>query len=194
MDLVNATGFSADLARAILPYRDLMLATVVVKCGFEVSPAGEVSAVADQMAVEEGDVVTPYGTIDGDAAPVKQGCDFAVMGFARPLPAGRAVAEHDVRLRVGDLARHWRVFGDRRWRKTEGGFEASPAEPFTEMILGYDKAYGGKAIWHRRQKAACYENPDGKGFVVREEDVDGLPLPNLEDADCLVSSWQDRPT
>ncbi len=194
MDLVNDTPFPARVARAILPYRSLMLATVVAKCGFEVSPGGVVSPAADQLAVEEADVATPYGSIDGDMVPIKHGCDFALMGLARPLPGGRAVTTHEVRVRVGDFARRWRVSGDWRWTKTAGGYEASPAEPFTEMVLGYDKAYGGTAIWQRRQKVGCYENPDGKGFVVREEDVDGLPLPNLEDAEHLIATWRDRPT
>ena len=193
MDFVNNTPFAADLARATLMYRDLMLATVVVKCGFEVSPASEVSVVRDQAVVQEADIDTPYGTIDGDMVPAKQGCDFAVMGSARSFPPGRSVSELDVRLRVGNFARHWRVFGDRRWKRTAQGFEVSPPEPFTEMILGYDKAYGGSAIFERRWKTHCFENPEGKGFVVREDDVDGLPLPNLEDAEHLIKTWKDQP-
>src|SRR4051794_38263794 len=122
MDLINTTPFPADIARATLPYRDLMLATVVAKCGFEVSPDGEVSAVADQAVVQEEDLPTPYGTLDGDIVPIKLGCDFAVMGCARALPPGRAATKLDVRLRVGDLMRDWSVFGDRRWTRTALGF------------------------------------------------------------------------
>ncbi len=85
------------------------------------------------------------------------------------------------------------MFGDRRWTKTAHGFEASPPEPFTEMILSYERSYGGGAVQQRRQKVYCYENPDGKGFVVREEDVEGLPLPNLEDANHPIQTWTDRP-
>ncbi len=48
---------------------------------------------ADQAVVQEADIATPYGTIEGDIVPVKQGCDFAVMGCARPYPPGRAVTE-----------------------------------------------------------------------------------------------------
>ena len=194
MDIVNATGFSADLARAILPYRDLMLATVVVKCGFEVSPAGEVSAVADPMAVEEGDVVTPYGTNRRRRGARQAGLRFRGDGVRAPAPRRpRRDRARRPAPRRGSRAALARLRGP-ALEEDRGRLRGSPPEPFTEMILGYDKAYGGKAIWHRRQKAACYENPDGKGFVVREEDVDGLPLPNLEDADCLISSWQDRPT
>lgn len=193
MELINNTKYPAELARAILLYRDLMLATVVAKCGFDVTPAGEVVPAADQPAVQGEDIVTPYGTIDGDVVPIKQGCDFAVMGYARPFPSGRAVTEMDVRLRVGDFGRHWRVFGDRRWMKTPHGFKASPPEPFDEMLLAYDKAYGGSAVFERRFKTYCFENRDGKGFVEREQDVDGLPLPNLEDADHLIQTWRDRP-
>lgn len=192
MEFINTTPFPAELARATLMYRDLMLATVVAKCGFEVSPTGEVSVVADQAVVQEADIDTPYGTIDGDMVPLKQGCDFAVMGCARPFPRGRAATELDVRLRVGDFARDWRVFGDRRWKKTAQGFEISPPAPFTEMPLVYGNAYGGSAVATRRLKMQCFENPVGKGFVIREGDVDGLALPNLEEADRLIATWKDQ--
>lgn len=90
MNFVNDSGFPATIARAQLLYRDLMLATVVMKASFEVNEDGLVTPVAPeaQLPVSEADVETPLGTIDGDVVPIKPACDVALLGHARRCQLG----------------------------------------------------------------------------------------------------------
>lgn len=82
MDFVNETGFAASIARVQLLYKDFLMATVVVKCTFDVGPDGEARPAAEQIAVSEADVEDELGTIDGDIVPLKSCCDVAVLGNA----------------------------------------------------------------------------------------------------------------
>jgi hypothetical protein len=193
MQFVNQSGFPAELVRTQLLYRDLMMATVIVKCSFEVTPSGTTLPVDDQLAISESDAETPYGTIDGDIVPIKAGCDLAVMGPAVAYPPGRPVESMDVSLRIGELRRALRVFGDRAWVPTGQSFKPSRPIPFTVMALDYTRAYGGFAVQHGELGGPLPENPDGCGYVVMPQHVAGVRLPNLEDPAAPIRAWSDRP-
>ena len=78
MDFFNETLFPATFFRTGLLYKDLIMATTVVKCSFEVTNE-EVFPVADQLAIVENDIDTDFGHLDSDISLIKKGCDFAVM-------------------------------------------------------------------------------------------------------------------
>jgi hypothetical protein len=191
MDLVNDTGIAIAMARTPLLYRDLTLATVVAKASFEVSPRGDVALVHEQLPVSEHDADTPLGTIDGDIVPVKDGCDLAVMGHAY-APSGRPIANMSVDIELGGWQRRLLVFGDRSWQRAASGYVPSAPALFTEMPLVYARAYGGRTSAGTFETAYA-DNPEGVGHVLRQEDVDGVPLPNVEEPDQLIRTWQDQP-
>jgi uncharacterized protein YjbI with pentapeptide repeats len=87
------------------------------------------------------------------------------------------------------------VFGDRYWAGTAsrdreaampGSSQATEPVPFTEMPLGWDRAFGGPSY---------AKNPLGRG-IERTETSDGIfrvPLPNVELPSKLVTSSSQRP-
>ncbi|MBD3182226.1 DUF2169 domain-containing protein, partial [Candidatus Poribacteria bacterium] len=130
---------------------------------------------------------------ESDIAPFKPRGDIVLVGKAC-APGATSVGSMDVSLHVGNISKIIRVFGDRRWeysgRLLSTGF--TDPEPFTEMELTYERAFGGIDTvgggW-------CRENPFGRGFIAKKtkEAVDGVLLPNLEDPEDLINSWDDHP-
>lgn len=192
MDFVNETGFAASIARVQLLYKDLLMATVVVKCTFDVGPDGEVRPAAEQLAVSEPDVEDELGTLDGDIVPIKSCCDVAVLGKVY-APGGAAATAVQVDLRVGELQRKLMVYGDRRWEREGAGVRPSAPEPFSSMPLTYERAFGGSAIWYGKMAGPFADNAKGRGYLKRAEDVEGTLLPNIEEVDQLIRSWEDTP-
>jgi hypothetical protein len=192
MDFVNETGFAASIARVQLLYKDLLMATVVVKCTFDVGPDGEVRRAAEQIDVSEADVADELGTLDGDIVPIKSCLDVAVLGNAYAQDRAPApMAQVD--LRLGELQRKLIVYGDRRWERDGGGFRASAPAPFISMPLTYERAFGGSAIWYGTMAGPFADNAKGRGYLKRVDDVEGTLLPNIEEADQLIRSWGDTP-
>jgi hypothetical protein len=193
--LTNHSGFPASLTRSQLLYRDLMLATVVVKASFEVQPDGVVTRVPTeaQLPVSEADVTTEFGSIDGDVVPIKPACDVAVLGHARSPRADQPVDRLQLELRVGSFARSVMVIGDRTWIDATPDPRPSAPRPFTTIPLTYDRAYGGSTLAYKQLEAPFAQNPDGRGFLRLREHAAGTPLPNLEEPDQLVKSWEDTP-
>lgn len=100
-------------------------------------------------------------------------------GFA---PGGRPRPAFLARVQVGSIDKSIYVVGKRRW---ERGVPSEP-EPLTELVLGWDKAFGGPGF------AA---NPLGMGFSPIEEGGKKVhPLPQLEDPRRLIKSPGDTPT
>ena len=94
----------------------------------------------------------------------------------KPVTADR------VQLTIGDVDKTLAVIGNRYWRTLLGPTEP---EPFTEMPISYENAFGGKDF---------NPNPTGKG--IDEVDVDGemrVPMPNIENPDRLMTSTSQRP-
>jgi hypothetical protein len=130
----------------------------------------------------------------------KLSTDICMLGHAH-APQGQAVNQLDVMLRVEDIVKAIRVFGDRVWRfvtdNTGHSFtEISVPQPFLTMPLRYEYAFGGKdetpedEADHEREE----RNIIGKGIVSensRSEEF--IQLPNLEDPANLIESIEDRP-
>ena len=165
MALTNETGFPATLARAQLFYRDLFLATVVVKAAFDVLDDGTVRAVpADaQLPVSEKDVTTDLGTLDGDIVPIKPGCDLALLGHARSPRADRGVDRLTLEIAVGRFRRSIAVFGDRAWVEGVRAPRITDPVPFTSIPLTYEHSYGGKARVRGKLEAPYAQNGTGRG-------------------------------
>lgn len=176
--------------------QDRAILTVVVKGTFDLVPgsAATLATVQAPIAFADDIVQTPRGPLprlDSDVAPFKPNADVILIGRAC-APGGKPVPHVDVRFRVGRRSRTLRVFGAREWQP--GGFGREPkisdAKPFRECPLDWTFAYGG---------GASMENPLGMGWIhenpkIRKKDIEGQPLPRIEDPTDLIESWEYRPT
>jgi len=124
----------------------------------------------------------------------KSATDVVLVGEAH-APRGKPATEVDVALRVGPVNKVVRVFGDRVWRSSFGSLGPSSPRPFVQMPLVYEKAFGGAA--RPKQAGSPYEarNPVGVGYRGDRsaEEMEGTPLPNLEDPVALIQDLDDCP-
>jgi hypothetical protein len=155
-----------------------------------------------------------------DFFPQKDRTDFVVRGIACAA-GGKPVPSMSVKASLGRASKSIVVFGRREIHWTASGAPVvGRPEPFARMPLTYENAYGGVDRRVRPTGAVTLEqfglatvqldhpgmyprNPAGKGYLVIDEPVDGLEMPNLEDpsdlltADRLVSgapsTWYERP-
>lgn len=191
--LDNRTPFAAE--RGWVRDRDgTEIWLVAVKATFDIQPDGtlQVSKTqppvlrAPEYAGEPGKSSIKY---ESDLVLTKKTTDIIVVGHAC-APAGQAVTELDVGLRVGPVQKVLRVFGDRYW----GAFGATSPEPFDRMPLVYERAYGGRDLQSDApDKDWEWRNPVGTGFAVSGAHATGLRLPNIEQPADLIGSWRDRP-
>lgn len=122
----------------------------------------------------------------------KQGIDLLVLGRAR-APRGEAVTWTRAIVECGQLRHEAVVFGDRTWVDTGAGYVPSDPALFTEMPLANDRAFGGEARLDASSVVQHPVNPEGRGYLLLEEDVAGTALPNLEHPAHLIGSWHDQP-
>jgi hypothetical protein len=136
----------------------------------------------------------------------KQSTDVVIRGSAF-APAGRPTPSMFVSAQIGRTTKRIAVFGRRLVEWSQGKPRLSRPEPFTEMPLLYQHAYGGLdnrvpipahleedymrtvALGMQFDHPGLYpRNPVGKGYLVLPDPVDGVELPNLEDpADMLTA-------
>lgn len=124
----------------------------------------------------------------------------AILDMAMPKPKGEVLAwgrcfppdgkprgASQVGIRIGPVEKMLYVFGNRHWKKAAGmGLTVSEPEPFTEMPVTYERAFGGTGF---------DRNPVGRGIspVLSSSGAELHPLPNIEDPRHLVGSPSDRP-
>jgi hypothetical protein len=196
VELFNETTFPSFLARSQLIYDDLLQAVVVMKATYDTLPTGETRLCETQLPLHLEDESTDFGTLETEIVPAKAWCDLAVLGHARSRSPKRPIKRMQVSLRIGKFTREVLVTGDRVWERVLGRLRPSEPRPFTELPLTYARAYGGTARHQSGDEsieAGYFANPHGRGYVVQREDVVGKPLPNIEEIDQPVRSWQDRP-
>lgn len=193
----NQTPFSV----VCLPWQNAEGAgrlTVIVKATFRFTEAG-IRIAEKQLPIwfadqhEEDDPLKSV-RFEADTAPFKPRTDVVLVGKAY-APGGRPRTSLDVRLRVGGLNKRLRVFGDRRWlfpTRLAVVPQITDPEPFAEMPLSYTRAYGGIDESAARY---CAENLMGIGFIGEPApaSIHNKPLPNIEDPDHLIKSWDTRP-
>jgi hypothetical protein len=196
MELINATRMTAGYTMGLEPSgRELLV--VVVKGTFVLPREGEQVRLADeQLPLIMADTFTgepgftaPLQEID--FAPRKSACDLLLTGHAR-TPGGRPATRLSVGLRVGPMQKVFDVVGDRVWQSGLTGTSASAPQPFIEMPVSYDRAFGGadRRSDDEREHDAYLANPVGRGWHkhLKAAWVDGAPLPNSEVIGQVVSS------
>jgi hypothetical protein len=209
----SAGGFQHVLLPTNDPQGQPVLAVIAkrtyqIRSGDVCIPAGtQLPLFSSDKFFDGGDPLITSCEYETDFYPYKPRCDVVVNGFAR-TPDKRPVRSMRVEAYVGRQGKAIQVFGDRHCRYAPG---ASPLwtdpEPFTEIPLRYERAYGGVDVRSREDTGALIypRNPIGKGYAVLNTAaaVDGLPLPNLEDPRNLLtretlvtgdlSRWQNQP-
>lgn len=180
LQLQNNTPFAP--AMAVFPNRDgIDTLYVVVKGTFTLSPrlalaeAPAPAVLIDEYYGEPGVSSIKYAS---ELHIGKAGTDVVLIGHA--YPPGHDTTESAVLVRVAERKKVVRVFGDRFWRL--GG--ATGPEPFEQMPLVFERAYGGQhQVSPDEPMLAEEHNPVGVGFRGRRSvsEMEGQPLPNLED-------------
>ena len=139
---------------------------------------------------ENGDPQWSTVQYESELAPYKPDVDVVVVGKAY-APGGVPATHMNVSVQVGDREKSISVFGDRQchYRQDMPPVFSDP-EPFTEMEIRYERAYGGRDERSDPDIPFFYpRNYMGTGIALRniEHTVQGLVLPNLEDPNDLLT-------
>jgi len=197
VELINKTSFAAE--RTVLLDRDgIETLLVVVKATYSMGADNKLSVAEEQMPIQMADEF--YGKpgissikYESDLALVKNRTDIALIGHAYAQKS--KTRRVDVTLRVGQLTKKVRIFGDRVWKKLGVYYKSSPI-PFEKMPLVYERAFGGADLTNKKQRKQGYEtrNPVGTGYRIKyTKKIKGTKLPNLEDPRKTIKKWKDHP-
>ncbi len=196
MEIINNTPFEAEAIPLKGPGNKDVL-TVIVKGTFDMQPEKQAVASREQIPIAYGDELYDEKNdninvkFESDIVPFKPKADIILTGRAYAQEK-RAVQVLDVMLRVGNLKKILRVFGNRYWISHFLAEQPSNPEPFSAMDITYDRVFGGIDM---ESGEFCRENPTGRGFYSRKnkKTLNGAPLPNIEDPDNLIKTWKDHP-
>lgn len=140
-----------------------------------------------------GDPATTSLRAAGDVTLLKPSTDVMLIG--RAISIRGPVPAMDVHLQAGPVAQSLRITGERTWKRDGKAWRASDAKPFDRMPLRWELAFGGMAppsTDHPPEFEA--RNPVGRGFIGSwETELDGRPLPCIEDPSCPMNSPYERP-
>lgn len=215
MRLVNKNPITANLAFAEVDGFENRIGYVVAKATFLFDNAGNTTLEKnDPYPIFDKQHETDLGLLPRDNVP-KSDNNFEVILLGKAYAPNSREARHlRASLTVGNIKRELLVFGDRLWTTDASGRATiSAAQPFTEMPLTYDRAFGGSTdvLIDRDSYITVAEplNKGGRGFdpSLQARSIceflrspDGYPvfekhrlLPNIESADRLIQNSDDRP-
>ena len=170
--------------------------SVIVKRTYRILPGG-VAERADVDAelrkidayYDNGDPEWSTVQHESELAPYKTSTDVVVIGKAY-APRGKPTVRMPVGVQLGDRKKVLTITGDRRCSFRQGAAPSfTDPEPFLEMEIRYDRAYGGSDEKSLPTIPFLYpRNFKGTGVVLRnvKEAVEGLILPNIEDPQDLI--------
>jgi len=168
---------------------------VIIKATFTLQSGYSLKIADDQIAPFKedefwGDPIDSSLKQASDYHIGKQATDVILLGSAW-APDGLATNRIDVGLMVAEKQKMLAVFGDRFW---DNG-KITEATAFNSMPLVYELAYGGKYIVPDDAEKILIDerNPVGRGFrgELKDSEVDGLQLPNIEDPNNLIQNMDD---
>jgi hypothetical protein len=172
---------------------------VAVKGTFDILPDGATLLADEQEEVVmapqfRGDPQASGLLYDTDLPHKKGATDVLVIGHAY-APQGNPVEKLSVGLKVGPIQKILQVTGDRIWQASTSGITLSNPQPFSQMPIVYEKAYGGMDLISDDPKRHDWElrNPAGCGFATKAKHLLGQPAPNIEYPKLLMTRWSQRP-
>ena len=192
LQLKNSTPFAANMA--LFPNQDgVDTLYLIVKASFQIGQQWTLTEEqtppieADEYWGEPNKSSIKYAS---DFHIGKPATDIVMLGNACS-PNNEAVNQLDVSLAVGQVNKTIKVFGDRQW---QDGRITSP-KPFQSMPLVYERAYGGSYIDESQAETVEERNPVGRGYAGKRSasDMNGQPLPNLENPANLIQQYTDQP-
>ena len=142
-------------------------------------PFGETKLLSDQDMWNF--VPSELGSTVLDEGMSKRNAEVLVKGSAHNM-GGECRPTCPVRVKVGEIDKSLYVIGDRHWK---GNHQSEP-QPFSEMPITWDRAYGGEGF---------EANPIGKGFAPVETEHGPIRfLPNVEFPGKLVTKPSETPS
>ncbi len=165
--------------------------SVVVKRTYDIQANTVITRAEKDRPLVQADEYYDYGDpqyttiqFETDLVPYKVATDIVFIGKAY-APQGQPVAECSVALQVGHHRKELLITGNRicYYRSNQLPVFSEP-QPFVEMAIRYEKAYGGKDRTSPEDMPYIYpRNHLGVGFVIEntKEAVEDLKLPNIED-------------
>jgi hypothetical protein len=196
--LENNTPFQAEKL-GLVDKEGNQIWVVVVKATYVLEGDGTTEVAADQEPVcrcprYAGEVGRSSLLREVELVAEHPGTDVTLLATAH-APNHRALPFLDVSVAVGTLTKTLRVFGDRVWQAGLLGPRMTNPEPFTDMPITYERAFGGTNVlgagtdqWEKEPR-----NPIGTGFASRAGILVGKRLPNVEDPSDLIRKWNTRP-
>ncbi|QSQ11621.1 DUF2169 family type VI secretion system accessory protein [Myxococcus landrumensis] len=118
--------------------------------------------------------------------------DVVVSGSAMAIHR-EMVKELDVSVRVGPVSKRLKVFGTRVWYPGVIGLSLTPPQPFQEVPLRWEYAYGGMDTSNPQRLANEPRNPLGRGVAADSDTLKHKPGPQIEDPSDLITSSRSRP-
>lgn len=195
LQLTNKTPFSLGLD--IFPNeRGVDTLYITLKATFRLGAS--LSVAEEQLPILASDVHWGEPTSSsikypGERHLTKPSTDVLLIGQAHS-PKGKAVTELDVWFSVAKLSKVVRVIGDRIWKGGRVLSRITSPEPFIRMPLIYERAFGGTHEPEQGESTFEPRNPIGRGFRGKRNggELDGMPLPNLEDPAKPLEQVGDR--
>lgn len=182
--LENNTSFAADRAW-VRDKNGAEIWIVAVKATYLIKPNGTTTVAEKQEPVctaprhfgEPGKSSLQYET---DLVRTKPTTDVLLHGHA--YSRQKNVVTVDVMLKVANIQKILRVFGDRYWKQGLMGLTITKPQPFEKMPIVYERAFGGvDQRIPKPKKHRCEDrNPIGSGFVVKRKHLLNQRVPNVE--------------
>lgn len=198
VEFINQSGVEAGWTLGFeRDGRELLI--VAVKATYRIPSNGEEPVLAAEQAklVQADEFTGEPGCSaplrETDYAPRKPKCDVVLNGSAY-APGGLPARAVEVSVRVGSMQKMFSVFGDRRWQGVV--LAAEEPEPFTQLPISYDRAYGGAdSNEEQPEKIATYpENPIGTGYhpIRPRSSLVGKLLPNTAEGKTPITDIKAR--
>jgi hypothetical protein len=184
---------------------------LLLKRTYDIHPGARCVRAESDQALIPGDVhwgnpLNSTVRFESDFVPFKLATDV-VFDARVYAPGGLPTPACTAAVKLAGARKDVRVIGNRTVRYQRNGPPLfTDPEHFTTMELRYELAYGGIDVYADPSITYPYpRNPLGRGFAVvdREQGIEGLALPNLEDpADLLIperlciqdyASWERQP-
>lgn len=184
--LRNETAFAAE-STWTRDERGAEFWLVAVRACFDIDPEGRQTPSEEQTPVQRAAIFTgdPAASSlfqDNDFVLHKDGTDVLVRGRAY-APVGVPTAQCSVRLAVQNIDKMLLVTGDRLLSYRSLGLSVARPQPFLDMPLTWERAYGG---WDRKGEPEEWEpcNPAGTGFASDPSHLHEAAAPNVEYPDA----------